>query len=283
MGRGVRVIPTLPELIAVSDRVPGWFEPVDVAMFWACAHAQSACDVGGDILEIGTYMGRSAVVLGYFTRTGEALTVCDVFEDVGSDVSAREEWTRTYSSLTRAGFEQNYLRQHGRLPTIRQVPSSELMDAEAPRSFRLIHVDGSHLFKQVSRDVEIVRELACDRAIVMFDDIARPSAPGVAAAVWPAVVGGSLIPVLLTRNKLYAIPRADPSLVRAIQDRVHALRGVSLHQQAIGPCDLLVVEHDPDVDICSGKLRRVQRLARRVGPPIVVDTFRRVGRGSHKL
>src|SRR5262245_64162594 len=85
--------------------------------------------VGGDILEIGTYLGRSAIALGFLLNdSGERLVVSDVFD-------------RPHP--IRAEFEANYLRYHARLPEIVEGPSQDIDPAELGRQrFRIVQVDG---------------------------------------------------------------------------------------------------------------------------------------------
>jgi hypothetical protein len=82
--------------------------------------------------------------------------------------------------------------------------STELRDEGLGRSFRVVHVDGSHRFEVVRQDIDLALELVVDGGIVVVDDYRTiPHALGVAAAVWEAVTAGKLIPVLATAQKLY--------------------------------------------------------------------------------
>jgi hypothetical protein len=63
--------------------VPGWFLEVDAHVFVGMDSVQRARGIHGDLLEIGVYYGKSAILLGYCVRPGEHLVVCDVFEGLG--------------------------------------------------------------------------------------------------------------------------------------------------------------------------------------------------------
>lgn len=208
-----------PAVQAYIDRgrhtVPGWFERVDALLLAAVDRSQRAADVTGDLLEIGAYMGRSAILLGYFRQRGEGLVVCDPFgdEEGHSDDNAAEQ-TRWYGGLTRQAFEHNFLRFHPRLPDeIIAAPSATLREREDEfaKRFRVIHIDGSHEFDEVQRDIRLSRDLIAEGGIVVFDDVNAPHAPGVAAAVWSAVVNEGLIPHVVT-DKLYASWSSTPPL-----------------------------------------------------------------------
>ena len=47
------------------ETVPGWFDRTDAMMFDAVDAAQRRENVRGDLLEIGCFQGRSAILLGY--------------------------------------------------------------------------------------------------------------------------------------------------------------------------------------------------------------------------
>ncbi len=188
--------------------VPGWFTRADALLFVAIDEAQKRARVVGDIMEIGVYMGRCAVLLGYLQRPGERLVVCDIFDEVDANTSdeTRREYARFYSGLSRQAFERNFRRFHSRLPDeIVAGPSASFRTrlGELRGKFRLIHIDGAHDFDAVRDDIELSRELLAEGGMVVFDDVATPHTPGVAAAVWSAVVSEGLIPHFLT-TKLYA-------------------------------------------------------------------------------
>lgn len=170
--------------------------------------AQVRLGVSGALLEIGVYYGASAILLGFFRRRGEHFVVCDTFGGLGfrpENQLEREEFSRCSQRM----FEGNYLRFHSRLPEVIAGPSSAIR-AEAD-SFRLVHVDGSHAYDDVRRDIALSRELLGSGGVVVVDDAIAPHLPGVAAAVWSAVVHDGLRPFALGR-KLYASWDAPPCL-----------------------------------------------------------------------
>lgn len=88
--------PTLPG--ELKD-VPGWFPPLDQVLFtWFLEKQQLA----GDLLELGVYMGKSAILLGHHLRPGEAFTVCDLFGgEAPTARTARRPPSRTRPSPAR--------------------------------------------------------------------------------------------------------------------------------------------------------------------------------------
>lgn len=202
--------------------VPGWFWPLDQVLFSWFLERQERLDTRGDLLELGAYLGKSAILLGHRLRDGETLTVCDLFGAEPPDAANRAEAAKSYSSLTRQAFERNYLAFHDSLPTIIQAPSSAVVDEVAPGTCRFVHIDASHLYEHVEGDIGAAKELLGPDGIVVLDDFRSEHTPGVAVAAWEAVLNRGLRPVCLSSQKLYGT-WGDPEPVR--QELLAALRG----------------------------------------------------------
>ncbi|MFB6786821.1 class I SAM-dependent methyltransferase [Streptomyces olivaceus] len=183
--------------------VPGWFWPLDQMLFSWFLERQDRLDTHGDLLELGAYLGKSAILLGDRLRDDERLTVCDLFGAEPPDAANRAEAAQSYSSLTRQAFERNYLSFHDSLPTIVQAPSSAVVDEVAPGSCRFVHVDASHLYEHVEGDIGAAEKLLVPEGIVVLDDFRSEHTPGVAVAAWEAVLNRGLRPVCLSSQKLY--------------------------------------------------------------------------------
>jgi hypothetical protein len=72
-----------------------------------------------------------------------------------------------------------------------------------PQSCRFAHIDASHLYEHVSKDIDNVRELLVPEGVVALDDYRSPHTPGVAAAVWEAVLTKGLRPIVVSESKFY--------------------------------------------------------------------------------
>ncbi|MFF0293582.1 class I SAM-dependent methyltransferase [Kitasatospora sp. NPDC004615] len=205
-----------PPVPATPDDVPGWFFRVDREVFAWLLSRQSEAGVTGDLLEMGAYLGRSAILLGDHLRPGEKFTVCDLFDMDAPDDENSAEMSMSYrSTLTRRAFETNYLAFHAELPTIVQAPTSVLADGRITAdSCRFVHIDASHLYEHVAGDILVARDALAGNGIVSLDDYRAPHTPGVHAAVWEAVFTLGLKPVLLTPEKFYGT-WGDADAVRA--------------------------------------------------------------------
>jgi hypothetical protein len=261
----------------MHELVLGWFDDVDAAVFRAIDEVQRATGVDGDFLEIGAYLGKSAILLGYLLRPRERLVVCDLFTNDKLDPHLDPD-AALYGELSRVAFDDNYRRFHSRPPTVIERSSTRLMEEGLERSFRMVHIDGSHRYDIVRQDIATALELVVKGGIVIVDDYRTvPHALGVAAAVWKAVTDGKLIPVLATVQKLYGCApgcaEATASMLRrwALHDAPFEglLQQVAGHEVAvfappIGSPSLVAPERSPGTQRPSPELREEAVLKERL-------------------
>ncbi|MFJ5232873.1 class I SAM-dependent methyltransferase [Kitasatospora sp. NPDC088391] len=259
---------------ATPDDVPGWFFRADQEAFAHLLGSQNAAGVDGDLLELGTYLGRSAILLGDHLRPGQTFTVCDLFDLDAPDDSNSAEMSMSYrETLTRRAFERNYLAFHPELPVVVQAPTSVLADGRIPAgSCRFVHVDASHLYEHVIGDIKVARDALAGDGVVALDDYRAPHTPGVAAAVWEAVFTLGLRPVLLTPEKFYGT-WGDPEAVREqLLARDWRAEGFRLDDETIAgqPCHRLAWD-----DSATRPARSLpRRIALAVLPPIATRGVR---------
>lgn len=185
--------------------IDGWFYKEDALVFEAIDSAQANHHFNGDLLEIGAYHGKSAAFLGFLLRPGEHLYVCDLFQTTATSAANKLENNHWYPSLDRETFERDYLRVHQHLPGVLACRSSRLKrNGNLTRTFRFIHIDGSHLYQIVKQDLRTSSDLLKRGGVVAIDDYRSPHTPGVAAATWEAVLSGRLMPICITPQKMYA-------------------------------------------------------------------------------
>lgn len=198
--------------------IPGWFWWLDRRMFETALEAQAE-SAPGALVELGTYLGKSAVIIGNFLRAGDRFVALDLFgrDDLLTDsadaVANRSENQKSYKTLSRQQFEANYLALHPRLPEILEALSSDIVHHVAPGEARFVHIDASHLYSVVRVDAVNARSLLRPGGMVVFDDWRAEHTPGVSAAVWEAVFVAGLIPVALTARKFYGV-FSDPEPYR---------------------------------------------------------------------
>jgi len=182
-----------------ANSVAGWFQPRDRVLFDVIDAKQRELGITGDLLEIGCYQGCSAILLGYMRQPNERLIICDIFDGMTESDEDLAERARYYTpNFGRQMFEDNWRRFHAELPEIVHGPSWTLNACGLERTFRYIHIDGSHNYDQVRGDLNIAKNLLMPGGVVVFDDLLSPHTPGVTAAVWEAVANDGLIPQIQT-------------------------------------------------------------------------------------
>ncbi|MFI5532328.1 class I SAM-dependent methyltransferase [Kitasatospora sp. NPDC051853] len=225
----------LPPPPSSLDDVPGWFWRVDQELFGWLLARQSANGIKGDLLELGSYLGRSAILMGRHLQAGERFTVCDLFDSEAPDEDNTAEMAMSYrKTLTRRAFEANYLAFHDELPQVVQAPTSVLADGRIPAgSCRFVHVDASHLYEHVAGDIQVARAALVPDGLVVLDDYRSPHTPGVSAAVWEAVYVHGLKPVCLTPEKFYGTWGDQEAVTRDLLARDWRAEGFRLDEEHI--------------------------------------------------
>ncbi|MEV7773444.1 class I SAM-dependent methyltransferase [Kitasatospora sp. NPDC086791] len=257
------------------DDIPGWFFSLDRAAFGHLLTTQTTAGVTGDILELGSYLGRSAVLLGDHLRPGERLTVCDLFDSEAGDEDNAAEMDMSYrKTLTRSAFEANYLAFHSELPEIVQAPTSVLADGRIPAgSCRFVHVDASHLYEHVAGDIAVARAALAPNGLVALDDYRSEHTPGVSAAVWEAVFTGGLRPVLLTPMKFYGTWGDAAAARQVLLARDWQAEGYTVDEDTIAGTRVLRLNYQVKAPALRSGPRR---LALELLPPVATKATRRM-------
>ncbi|MET7637623.1 class I SAM-dependent methyltransferase [Streptomyces sp. NPDC005438] len=223
------------------EEIPGWLYGTDVLLFDWLLRRQRREGVIGDLLELGAYQGKSAVLMAAYLRSEEHFTVVDLFGTDPEDESNLQENRGSYATLTRQSFEANYLAFHPTLPRVIQAPTSVVPQRVEPGSCRFVHVDASHLYEHVRGDIEAARQALRPDGLVVLDDYRSEHTPGVACATWGAVLEGGLRPICVSGHKFYGT-WGDPEPLRAalrqdLEERV----GCRLSTQRVAGQPLLLV------------------------------------------
>ncbi|MGW4897266.1 class I SAM-dependent methyltransferase [Kitasatospora sp. NPDC004240] len=226
--------PRLPEP-GVLDDVPGWFWDHDRHLFDWFLSRQEKAGVTGDLLEMGAYLGRSAIVIGEHLQAGETFTVCDLFDSDAPDDENAAEMVMSYrKTLTRSAFEANYLAFQDGLPEIIQAPTSTLAGGRIPAgAFRFIHIDASHLYEHVVGDLQVARVALETQGVVVLDDYRSAHTPGVAAATWEAVFNHGLKPIVLSECKFYGTWGDPEPAQRDLLNRIGLAKGCELSTETL--------------------------------------------------
>lgn len=156
---------------ANQDSIDGWMG----AQEQQCLYNAARISVG-DILEIGSFKGRSTVQLGAGLKaTGRPgiIHIIDPFPDPynlpdGNKMTGlRKEFEAT---IIKCGIDDRVV--------IHQNRSQDIADSFEDKSFGLIFIDGNHSYESVKRDFTLYSPKLADGGLLLIHDIA-PKFPGV--------------------------------------------------------------------------------------------------------
>ncbi|MGZ4383524.1 MAG: class I SAM-dependent methyltransferase [Gaiellaceae bacterium] len=148
---------------AIRD-VPGWLTEGQARMLYESA---ARLRPGATIVEIGSHLGRSTILLALAAPEGVSIVAIDPFGLEAGDGAAastdsgQQNLERFRSNLERAGVEH-------RVQHVRDF-SSRALD-RVGGSVDLLYVDGSHSFRDARADVRQWGDRVCDGGTMLIHD-----------------------------------------------------------------------------------------------------------------
>jgi hypothetical protein len=139
-------VSSFEDALAAVDGVEGWMSDGQARRLWECARAVPP---GGQVVEIGSFRGRSAIVLA---RAGASVVAID--PHAGNDRGPQEiHGSLDEGEADHQAFMAN-LRRAGVADAVRHVrqPSQEALDAVSG-PIDLLYVDGAHRFGPARDDI----------------------------------------------------------------------------------------------------------------------------------
>lgn len=141
---------------------------------------------GKNVLEIGSYCGRSTVCLA---RTARSVYAVDTFDGRGTALPG-DTLPTFRETMKRHCVDDKVFVLKGESADI--LPS-------LPPVFDLIFIDGSHDYESVSQDIELASRKLKPGGVLVFHDYRRPDDPGVTEAATELLAdGGELLGVCET-------------------------------------------------------------------------------------
>jgi len=138
------------------------------------AMATAACDAEGTVLEIGSYKGKSTVLLARAARLGGRPGVVAVDPLTPDAVAATAAVTGADTAAVRAQFYANV----ERAGVSADVEFHEMRSTELARSWkraiRLLWIDGDHSYAGARSDLSCFAPYLTDGAIVALHDVLSP-------------------------------------------------------------------------------------------------------------
>jgi hypothetical protein len=146
----------------------------------------------GDLMEIGAYKGKSAIILAHHLRPGERLELVDVepyLEKIAFVQFGDAVQLRIGDSDDLAKLVPNY--------------------SSFRKKVRFLHTDASHTFDNVTNDIAHANRLVSDEGVLVVDDYENRNFPQVPLAVGSAIYGAKadFRVFLVANNKAYLCRR----------------------------------------------------------------------------
>jgi predicted O-methyltransferase YrrM len=140
---------TFDQLVRTIEEVQGWLTAGQVRLLWESARAARP---GGSIVEIGSFQGRSTIVLATAAPPDVEVVAIDPHggtdrgpeEYVGYEAEGQHDFVTFHANLERAGVADRV--RHVRAP-------SHAAHAEVDGPIDLLFIDGAHRFPPARADI----------------------------------------------------------------------------------------------------------------------------------
>jgi predicted O-methyltransferase YrrM len=189
--------------------IPGWFSRESAAIWDTLLSYQEASKIGGNLLEIGVFQGKSAAMAALHSQPNETCLFVDPMPL--EEVRQRMEQIAPDAKCQYLQESSQYLLRY---PFVGQ----------AARDFRWIHIDGEHSAQAVSNDLAVAEMLLSDRGMLVLDDFFSPCYPQITQALFRFLEAtpGRLTLVLCGYNKGYLCrPRAAREYLTFMQSSLY--------------------------------------------------------------
>ncbi|WP_420453707.1 class I SAM-dependent methyltransferase [Ilumatobacter sp.] len=194
--------PDLPETLALVDDVEGWMSPGQGATLHEAARR---CPPGGRIVEIGSFRGRSTIVLA--TAADPTVEIVAIDPHAGNDRGPGEiEGFVDAAADDHAAFVAN-LEAAGVRDRVRHLRQfSDTAYASVDGAVDVLYVDGAHRYRPALADIESWGDRVADDGTLLIHD--SFSSVGVTLAIARSLVLGGRFRYV-GRSRSMAIYRAD--------------------------------------------------------------------------
>jgi predicted O-methyltransferase YrrM len=167
----------IAQLFRELRNVRGAFTLDDAGHFLLTLRMQTHQGLTGDLLEIGSYHGRSTAVMCQALAPGETIHVCDAFDNEGASEFAVKPTPEVLMRNIRRinpGFADDRIVIHNCLSQQLRLP--------AEQKFRFIHIDGGHDDATCYSDLQLAHAHVMEKGVIVVDDYQHPHYPGVTTA-----------------------------------------------------------------------------------------------------
>jgi predicted O-methyltransferase YrrM len=159
----------LAKIALIAETIPGMITPLSGQLIYALCSFQKE---EGDVVEIGSWQGRSASFLARSTfesKNGQFYAIDHFKGNPGKEhyyIVGKEDL-----SDLKDGFVNNIERVGLSHAThLLDMPNEEAAEKLADKKIRFLFIDGDHSGPGVQKDIELFFPMLIDGAIVVFDD-----------------------------------------------------------------------------------------------------------------
>jgi hypothetical protein len=135
--------------------------------------------------------------------------VCDIFSLKSDELNDLEN-RKSYPNFGLEVFKDNMQKFAKAIPEIIVSDSARLKSSDLGEKYRFIHLDGSHLFDHISKDLDLaIQIIDPNYGIIAIDDFRAAHTPGTSAAIWMEIANKRLVPTVITETKMYCMMQSD--------------------------------------------------------------------------
>jgi predicted O-methyltransferase YrrM len=162
--------------IKIAESIEGWLTPFEAELLYNLAREATT---EGVILEIGSWKGRSTVLLAAGSKAGKGDLVYAVDHHRGS----AEHSTPLGKVNTEVEFRTNLERascSETVVPLVMSSREAARLWSKRPAPIRLLWIDGAHDYSSVIEDIDLWNPFLVNRGAIAFHDFTH--SPGVRRA-----------------------------------------------------------------------------------------------------
>jgi Methyltransferase domain len=170
--------PRIDKYLAKSYyRVPGMSSRFAAAICGHLIHQQTALNVTGDVVEIGSLEGRFFIAMALGLADGEKALAVDRFDWPDAQVEGR------FLANCRANGVPRELFLHWKIDS-RNITEDDFARRLDGRQVRFAHIDGHHTRECLANDLKLVHQIMHNDGIICIDDMLHPGYPLMITAVF---------------------------------------------------------------------------------------------------
>lgn len=179
----------LEQALEIMRHTTGWFTDAEGTLMFNVVSKALSSGLKGQVVEVGSYCGRSTVILGSAVQKAHSGTRVLAVDPHEGGLSIPKSGN-SHVSPTLSKFRETI--KGAGLQSVVQEVLKKSSDVKVSGPIAVLFIDGLHDYENVSKDYEHFAPHLVDEAVVMFHDYGNPDFPDVARFVESLLVGGTL-------------------------------------------------------------------------------------------